>query len=95
MRADDEKARLCVFLKDSLSRVLPDPTLAPSLAVLTTDVVIRAGWRPLNEQELADARAYELMPEVGATTAAERLGVDRATVYRMSARHQARMFKAA
>lgn len=95
MRVDDEKARLCSLLTDSLARVLPDATLAPSIAVLTLEVVQHAGWRPATTQEKADARAYELMPEVGATIAAVRLGVDRATIYRMSARHQQRMLMAA
>lgn len=95
MRPDDEKARLCSFLMDSLARALPDARLAPSIAEMTTEAVQRAGWRPPTEQEMADARAYELLAEVGATKAAVRLGVDRATIYRMSARHQARMPKAA
>lgn len=96
MRSAEEEARLCAALQDAFAMALPDPALAPSIAVLGLSIVAhRVGWHPPTERERREARAYELLAEVGATHAAERLDVGRATVYRMAARHQARLRSAA
>lgn len=83
-----------------LARHLKLDLKVPEQAKRATEMLAQLEASGLLESERArqfdeDARAYDLMGEVGATLAAQRLGLARGTLYRAAERHRARLKGAA